>query len=100
MLEWLKMELDMKSQKLKVNPTTSLRARSQKYNSKFKIIYPLIIFTFAFLVLSLSNGLIFNLRGAAAQVMSSENFVLQGGNFNMTSGNKESQNFKLSDVVG
>lgn len=35
-----------------------------------------------------------------AQVMRSENFVMQGGNFNMTSGNKESQNFKLSDVVG
>src|SRR3989338_8804478 len=82
----------MKSQKSKV--------KSQNYNAKFKIIFLLVFFTFSFLVLSLSNGLIFNLRGAAAQVMSSENFVLQGGNFNMTSGNKESQNFKLSDVVG
>lgn len=35
-----------------------------------------------------------------AQEMSSPNFRLQGGNLNMTSGNKASQNFKLSDVVG
>lgn len=35
-----------------------------------------------------------------AQEMSSQNFRLQGGNLNMTSGNKASQNFKLSDVVG
>ena len=35
-----------------------------------------------------------------AQEMNSENFKIQGGNFNMTSGNKTSQNFKLSDVVG
>lgn len=36
----------------------------------------------------------------SAQQMSSQNFRIEGGNFNMTSGNKESQNFKLSDVVG
>lgn len=35
-----------------------------------------------------------------AQEMSSQNFRLQGGNLNMTSGNKASQNFQLSDVVG
>ncbi|OGG00447.1 hypothetical protein A2Y99_05125 [Candidatus Gottesmanbacteria bacterium RBG_13_37_7] len=35
-----------------------------------------------------------------AQNMSSENFHLQGGNLNITSGNKSSENFKLSDVVG
>lgn len=39
-------------------------------------------------------------RSARAQDMSSQNFRIEGGNFNMTSGNKESQNFKLSDVVG
>ena len=39
-------------------------------------------------------------RHARAQEMKSQNYVLQGGNFNITSGNKESQNFKLSDVVG
>lgn len=37
---------------------------------------------------------------AFAQEMNSQNFKLQGGNFNMTSGNKSSANFKLSDVVG
>lgn len=37
---------------------------------------------------------------AIAQNMSSQNFRIEGGNFNMTSGNKASQNFKLSDVVG
>jgi|DewCreStandDraft_4_1066084.scaffolds.fasta_scaffold01229_41 hypothetical protein len=35
-----------------------------------------------------------------AQEMSSQNFKIQGGNFNMTSGEKSSTNFKLSDVVG
>lgn len=35
-----------------------------------------------------------------AQEMKSENYMIQGGNFNMTSGNKSSANFKLSDVVG
>ena len=37
---------------------------------------------------------------AVADDMSSQNFKIQGGNFNMTSGNKASQNYKLSDVVG
>src|SRR3989338_281646 len=37
---------------------------------------------------------------AFAQEMSSPNFRIQGGNLNMTSGNKASQNFNLSDVVG
>jgi len=32
--------------------------------------------------------------------MSSTNFRLEGGNFNITSGNKSSTNYKLSDVVG
>lgn len=35
-----------------------------------------------------------------AQDMSSESFQIQGGNFNMTSGNKGSETFKLADVVG
>lgn len=35
-----------------------------------------------------------------AQDMSSESFQIRGGNFNMTSGQKESENFKLADVVG
>ncbi|MBI3379541.1 hypothetical protein HY029_02160 [Candidatus Gottesmanbacteria bacterium] len=32
--------------------------------------------------------------------MNSQNYRIDGGNFNMTSGNKSSKNFKLSDVVG
>lgn len=40
------------------------------------------------------------LTTAFAQDMSSQNYKLDGGNFNMTSGNKSSTNFKLSDVVG
>jgi len=46
--------------------------------------------------------LIFNLdpRPTRAQEMTSENFKIQGGNFNMTSGSKSSTNFNLSDVVG
>lgn len=35
-----------------------------------------------------------------AQEMSSETFLINGGNFNMTSGHKGSENFKLADVVG
>lgn len=35
-----------------------------------------------------------------AQEMKSTNFKIQGGNFNITSGNKSSVNYKLSDVVG
>ncbi|MBM3283681.1 hypothetical protein FJY90_05565 [Candidatus Gottesmanbacteria bacterium] len=35
-----------------------------------------------------------------AQEMKSQNFKIQQGNFNITSGNKASTNFKLSDVVG
>jgi hypothetical protein len=35
-----------------------------------------------------------------AQEMRSQNFIINGGNFNMTSGNKSSAQFKLSDVVG
>lgn len=37
---------------------------------------------------------------ARAQEMNSQNYRIQGGNFNMTSGEKSSTNFKLSDVVG
>lgn len=40
------------------------------------------------------------IKNIYAQEMSSQNFRMQGGNLNMTSGNKASQNFKLSDVVG
>lgn len=58
----------------------------------FNISYVFLIFNFIFLILAPAD-----LR---AQVMKSENFFLQGGNFNMTSGNKSSQNFRLSDVVG
>ncbi len=39
-------------------------------------------------------------RQTWAQEMESQNFRIQGGNFNMTSGSKNSQNYKLSDVVG
>lgn len=58
---------------------------------------------FAFSVLVLSFVLVtLSLVGheAAAQEMRSQNFIINGGNFNMTSGNKSSTNFKLSDVVG
>ncbi len=41
-----------------------------------------------------------NLNNIFAQEMSSQNFKIQGGNFNMTSGEKASTNFKLTDVVG
>lgn len=37
---------------------------------------------------------------ASAQDMSSTNYRLEGGNFNMTSGNKASPKYKLSDAVG
>jgi len=37
---------------------------------------------------------------ASAQEMGSQNFKIQGGNFNMTSGSKSSTNFNLTDVVG
>lgn len=43
---------------------------------------------------------IFLTQKAKAQEMNSQNFKIQGGNFNMTSGEKSSTNFKLSDVVG
>lgn len=36
----------------------------------------------------------------SAEEMSSQNYQIQGANLNMTSGNKSSTNFKLSDVVG
>ncbi len=52
------------------------------------------LFLLAFLIV------IFNLRAVAAQEMNSQNFKIEGGNFNMTSGNKSSQTYKLSDVVG
>lgn len=39
-------------------------------------------------------------RKSGAQEMKSQNYSIQGGNFNMTSGNKSSTSFKLSDVVG
>lgn len=42
----------------------------------------------------------FYVEFVSAQEMSSENFKVQGGNFNMTSGEKSSANFKLSDIVG
>ena len=37
---------------------------------------------------------------ANAQEMGSQNFKIQGGNFNMTSGTKSSSNFSLADTVG
>lgn len=43
---------------------------------------------------------IYHFPKAYAQDMGSTNFRLEGGNFNMTSGNKASTNYKLSDVVG
>jgi hypothetical protein len=53
-----------------------------------------------FLIIGYWSLVIGHLHAALAQEMSSQNFEIQGGNFNMTSGNKTSTNFRLSDVVG
>lgn len=66
------------------------KCRSKNYSFKFLVVA--LIFALCALSLSKSEGF--------AQEMQSQNFRVQGGNFNMTSGNKTSQNFKLSDVVG
>lgn len=56
-------------------------------------------FLFAFLVFT-CYFLLWDKHKVLAQDMTSQNFKIQQGNFNMTSGNKESANFKLADVVG
>jgi len=61
---------------------------------KRKIIIVVIVITVITVIMGCAR------REAGAQEMRSQNFVIEGGNFNMTSGNKTSQNFKLSDVVG
>ncbi len=67
----------------------------QNLAKSLKLLTLHLVLIFALCVLSLRAAL-----DAAAQDMSSQNYRLEGGNFNMTSGNKSSQNFKLSDVVG
>lgn len=86
-----------------VYPERSRRARLLKVTKTMKqwnnrTITSIFIFVFLIVIFNFSF-LIFNL-GVNAQEMSSQNFIIQGGNFNMTSGNKTSTNFKLSDVVG
>lgn len=60
-----------------------------------KYLEKLFIF-FVFLVICY----MFNVKCISAQEMNSQNYKISGGNFNMTSGNKASSQFKLSDVVG
>src|SRR3990167_8306802 len=61
----------------------------------------LLILIFLFLQTSvILNSKFFILNSIFAQDMSSQNFIIQGGNFNITSGNKSSTNFRLADVVG
>lgn len=72
------------------------RSKSKAQSRKGRILKTI---TLLFLIFALCT---FNLgqREALAQDMSSQNFKLQQGNFNMTSGNKASANFRLSDVLG
>lgn len=51
-------------------------------------------------VIGLFISLSFLPQTLLAQTMSSENFQIQGGNFNMTAGTKESDKYRLQDVVG
>lgn len=67
---------------------------------KLKVIrLPIVAF---FFVILYPSFLFFPLRfnKANAQEMSSQNFKVQGGNFSITSGNKASENFRLTDLVG
>jgi len=68
-----------------------------KKNFKFYIV----IFTFSCLPVGMAF-LIFNLGAstARAQDMSSTNYKIEGGNFNMTGGSKASDNYNISDTVG
>ncbi len=68
--------------------------RNAKSKNKFLKVFSTVIFIFLLFASSPHAFFIF------AQEMSSQNFRIQGGNFNMTSGNKSSENFKLADVVG
>lgn len=80
--------------------------KNQNYKGRIIKIITLLTLYFVLCTLALSpsytrgEGLSLGQREALAQDMSSQNFMIQQGNFNMTSGNKESANFKLSDVVG
>ncbi len=66
----------------------------QNYNSKSKIIIFLLIFTFYFLLFNLGK------HGVLAENMESDSYKLKDTNLNMTSGEKSSENFKISDTVG
>lgn len=73
----------------------------QNYKLKIKKMKISKIFLFKFCVVVLLFALCtLHLSEAHAQEMKSDNYTIQGGNFNMTSGNKSSAGFKLSDVVG
>lgn len=62
-----------------------------KLISKFRnLIISFVICNLAFVIFS----------PVIAQDMSSQNFKIQGGNFNLTAGSKSSQHYKLTDVVG
>lgn len=53
-----------------------------------------------YIVILLFVFYIFNFSWVSAQEMSSPNFKIQGGNFNITSGEKSSGKYKLTDTVG
>lgn len=57
-------------------------------------------FPFLIVTLFILSSVTCRLSIVSAQEMESQNFKIQGGNFNMTSGNKASTNFRLSDIVG
>ena len=64
----------------------------QNYRFKLKVIVFLLIFNFSLLI--------FNLSDVVAINMDSSRYRIQFGNVNITSGNKSSTNYKLSDTVG
>lgn len=97
----------MKTQNSKVSgakgrsPTES-SDKCQNNNLKLKT-FAFCVLIFNFLALSRANGLIFNLaraQSARADTLKSNNYTLDGTNLNMTSGEKSSQNYKVTDTVG
>lgn len=77
------------------NKVKSQKSKIKSYNLKFKIIKFLLVFlTFNF------SLLIFNLSDVVAINMDSSRYRIQFGNVNITSGNKSSANYNLSDTVG
>jgi hypothetical protein len=70
----------------------AIGTRQQFIKGSSKIIFIFLLLPAAYCLLPL--------RGIHAEELSSQNYRIQGANLNMTSGNKTSTNFKLSDVVG